>query len=172
MNAVQHGAGNISVDALGHGGQLTLVVSNEGNPIPAAALPTLFDPLTRASRPPRQSGPSSSMGLGLYISRCIAHAHNGTIQAGSKDGRTTFTVQIPRFPSHVLCPERPCAPEFHAGSLLRFVMPFQIARQAGPVRRTAAVLKKLTRGVIWIVGRLTAIGPLATVTNAGPCEPV
>ncbi|MGF6657788.1 signal transduction histidine kinase [Paraburkholderia youngii] len=99
VNAVQHGSGNIGVDASGQDGQLTIVVSNEGDAIPAVALPTLFDPLTRASHSPRQDGASSSMGLGLYICRCIAQAHNGTIQAGSTGGRTTFTVQIPRFPS-------------------------------------------------------------------------
>jgi len=99
VNAVQHGSGNISVDAIGHGEQLTLVVSNEGSPIPAAAMPTLFDPLTRASGTRRRSGPSSSMGLGLYICRCIAGAHNGTIQAESTEGRTSFTVKLPRFPS-------------------------------------------------------------------------
>ncbi|MBP0595757.1 sensor histidine kinase [Paraburkholderia sp. LEh10] len=99
VNAVQHGSGDISVNALGHGGQMTLVVSNEGAPIPAAALPTLFDPLTRASRSPRQSGTSSSMGLGLYICRCIAHAHNGTIQVEPTEGGTIFTVEFARFPS-------------------------------------------------------------------------
>ncbi|WP_246641516.1 sensor histidine kinase [Paraburkholderia edwinii] len=99
VNAVQHGSGNIAVSALGHDEELNLVVANEGAPIPAAALPTLFDPLTRANRSPRPSGPSSSMGLGLYICRCIARAHNGTIQAESTGGRTTFTVHIPRFPA-------------------------------------------------------------------------
>jgi signal transduction histidine kinase len=99
VNAVQHGSGKISVSACGDGGQLTLVVSNEGNPIPAAVLPTLFNPLTRASRSPRRSGASSSMGLGLYICRCIATAHDGTIRAESTEGGTSFTVQIPRFPS-------------------------------------------------------------------------
>jgi signal transduction histidine kinase len=98
VNAVQHGSGNIRVDALGQGGHLTLIVSNDGAPIPAAAMPTLFDPLTRASDVPRRSGPSSSMGLGLYICRCIANAHNGTIQAESADGKTRFTVELPRFP--------------------------------------------------------------------------
>ncbi|WP_233860335.1 sensor histidine kinase [Paraburkholderia sp. HD33-4] len=102
VNAVQHGSGNISVNALGHDGQLTLVVSNGGNPIPAAALPTLFDPLTRENQLPRRGGPSSSMGLGLYICRCIARAHSGTIQVESTKGGTSFTVQIPRFPSPVL----------------------------------------------------------------------
>jgi signal transduction histidine kinase len=99
VNAVQHGSGNISVEAHGHGGQMTLVVWNEGNPIPAAILPTLFDPLTRASHSPRRSGASASMGLGLYICRCIARAHNGTIQVGSTEDGTSFTVHIPRFPT-------------------------------------------------------------------------
>ncbi|KAA1007794.1 sensor histidine kinase [Paraburkholderia panacisoli] len=99
VNAVQHGSGNISLKALGHGAQMTLIVSNAGNPIPAAALPTLFDPLTRASTSHRQSGTSSSMGLGLYICRSIARAHNGTIQAESTEGGTSFTVHIPRFPA-------------------------------------------------------------------------
>ncbi|GAB7521278.1 ATP-binding protein [Paraburkholderia sp. 2C] len=99
VNAVQHGSGNITVSALGDDEQLSLVVSNEGAPIPAAALPTLFDPLTRANRFPRPGGPSSSMGLGLYICRCIARAHDGTIQAESTEGRTRFTVQMPRFPA-------------------------------------------------------------------------
>ncbi|MBC8642892.1 HAMP domain-containing histidine kinase [Caballeronia sp. EK] len=96
VNAVQHGSGAISVNAFGDDRQVTLVVSNEGTPIPATALPTLFDPLTRADSSPRRSQPSSSMGLGLYICRCIAHAHNGTIQVESSGGETSFTVQIPR----------------------------------------------------------------------------
>ncbi|WP_371884660.1 sensor histidine kinase [Caballeronia sp. S22] len=47
VNAVQHGAGPICVEACGDGEQITLTVSNEGSPIPRHALPTLFDPLTR-----------------------------------------------------------------------------------------------------------------------------
>lgn len=99
VNAVQHGSGAIGMNAIGQGGQMTLVVSNQGPTIPVAALPTLFDPLTRANLSPRQSGPTSSMGLGLYICRCIARAHNGTIQVESTEDGTSFTVQIPRLPS-------------------------------------------------------------------------
>jgi signal transduction histidine kinase len=99
VNAVQHGSGDINVEARGHGGQITLVVSNEGNPIPARALPTLFDPLTRETSSTRRNGASSNMGLGLYICRCIAHAHNGTIQVESSESGTRFIVSIPRFPS-------------------------------------------------------------------------
>ncbi|GAB7522514.1 sensor histidine kinase [Paraburkholderia sp. 2C] len=98
-NGVQHGSGEIGLDVVGDDGQMTLVVSNKGNIIPAAALPTLFDPLARASSAIDRTKASSSIGLGLYICRCIARAHNGTIQVESSEGTTCFTVHIPRFPS-------------------------------------------------------------------------
>lgn len=56
VNADQHGSGHIGVKVLGHDGQVTVVVSNEGKPIPARALPTLFDPLTRETTSPRRGG--------------------------------------------------------------------------------------------------------------------
>lgn len=54
-NAVRYGSGQIVVDARAHDGQMTVVVGNEGDPIPESALPTLFDPLTRATSPDRSS---------------------------------------------------------------------------------------------------------------------
>lgn len=99
VNAVQHGSGEIWVNGVGHGERVTFSVLNEGNPIPERALPTLFDPLTRADPSDGRTGTASGMGLGLYICRSIACAHNGTIQVESTQSGTTFTVQIPRFPS-------------------------------------------------------------------------
>jgi signal transduction histidine kinase len=96
-NAVRYGSGQIVVEAAGDDGQMTISVSNEGNPIPANALPTLFDPLTRANAPDR-SGTAAGMGLGLYICRCIALAHQGTINVDSAEQRTRFTVRIPCSP--------------------------------------------------------------------------
>ncbi|MDR5806399.1 HAMP domain-containing sensor histidine kinase [Caballeronia sp. LZ001] len=48
-NAVNHGSGSICLSVGGDDHQVVLKVANEGSPIPADALPTLFDPLTRAS---------------------------------------------------------------------------------------------------------------------------
>jgi signal transduction histidine kinase len=98
-NAVQHGQGGITVVLAGDGSTITITVCNEGPEIPADALPTLFDPLTRASPPLQQRRTPPGMGLGLYICRCIAHAHHGTIAVASSENRTVFTVKIPRFPS-------------------------------------------------------------------------
>ncbi|WP_233827751.1 sensor histidine kinase [Paraburkholderia sp. ZP32-5] len=98
VNAVRYGSGQIVVEARAHDGQVTVVVANEGNPIPERALPTLFDPLTRATTPDR-SGMAAGMGLGLYICRCIASAHQGTISVESSERGTRFTVQIPASPS-------------------------------------------------------------------------
>lgn len=94
-NAARYGAGDIVVEAGGHDGRMTLVVSNEGNPIPEEALPTLFDPLTRVSRP----GTAAGIGLGLYICRCIAIAHQGTIGVTSSANGTRFTVCLPFSPA-------------------------------------------------------------------------
>lgn len=61
-NAVRYGSGTIAVETDAHDGQMTVVVANEGNPIPEHALPTLFDPLTRAGSPDRRG---MAAGLGL-----------------------------------------------------------------------------------------------------------
>lgn len=95
-NAVQHGTGTITLEAAGNGEEISLSVSNGGPAIPAIALPTVFDPLTRGASTAGHRKASPGMGLGLYICRCIAHAHNGTIEVQSVQDRTTFTVIIPR----------------------------------------------------------------------------
>jgi K+-sensing histidine kinase KdpD len=61
INAVQHGAGSIRVEARGDGEQVTVAVSNEGNGIPRHALPTLFDPLTRVIPSPLPRGTAAGM---------------------------------------------------------------------------------------------------------------
>ncbi|WP_227747312.1 sensor histidine kinase [Paraburkholderia franconis] len=76
VNGVRYGSGEVAVEAVGDDEHVTVIVSNEGNPIPERALPTLFDPMTRASLHNRE-GTAAGMGLGLYICSCIATAHHG-----------------------------------------------------------------------------------------------
>ncbi|CAM2156417.1 hypothetical protein PT2222_390024 [Paraburkholderia tropica] len=97
-NAVRYGSGQIVVEASARDGWVMVAVANEGNPIPERGLPTLFDPLTRATMPDRR-GMAAGIGLGLYICRCIASAHQGTISVVSSAAGPRFTVAIPALPS-------------------------------------------------------------------------
>lgn len=95
VNALRYGDATAPVRVLlkGLSDEIVIRVENSGSAIPAAALPDLFDPLRRGSDRPHEEG---SLGLGLYICREIARAHQGTITAESDATETTFTVRIPK----------------------------------------------------------------------------
>lgn len=96
-NAVEHAAPGtvVQVTALLDGPDVAVAVSNQGEPIPEASLPSLFDPFRRAAgaTPSRRN-----LGLGLYIAQQIALAHGGLIEARSERGTTTFLLRMPRGP--------------------------------------------------------------------------
>jgi sigma-B regulation protein RsbU (phosphoserine phosphatase) len=79
------------------GGDAVAEVHNAGAPIPASALPDLFDPFTRGPSGGPRSG--DSLGLGLFISREIVRAHGGSlgVRSSATEG-TTFAVRLPREP--------------------------------------------------------------------------
>ena len=88
------GSGSASASASASDGAVVrFVVANDGPPIPAESLPTLFDRFTRgeASRS-REHGTS---GLGLAIVRAVVVAHGGGVRVASEPGRTAFTVDLP-----------------------------------------------------------------------------
>jgi phosphoserine phosphatase RsbU/P len=97
-NAVGHRDGatpvTIRVDG-GHPRMVKLEVANSGV-IPASILPAIFDPLrsTKITKRDRASG----LGLGLFITKQIAHAHGGSIRVDSDPagGTTRFVVELPR----------------------------------------------------------------------------
>ena len=95
-NAVQHSPTDtpVRVGSRGLDGVVLLEVHNEGPPIPADLLPTLFEPFRRGKG---AGGALGSVGLGLFISRRLVEAHEGTIEVTSTQGEgTTFTVRLPR----------------------------------------------------------------------------
>ncbi|AKJ00919.1 sensory box histidine kinase [Archangium gephyra] len=72
---------------------VSLEVHNEGPPIPAEALSSMFEPFQRAVEHPASSG----LGLGLFIVQQIVTAHGGTVEVRSSEAEgTSFTVRLPR----------------------------------------------------------------------------
>ncbi|HYO66867.1 MAG TPA: PAS domain S-box protein [Archangium sp.] len=95
-NALQHSPPGtaVRVSTRGVDSSLLLEVHNEGRPIPAELLLTLFEPYRQGAEAGAGRG---SLGLGLYITRQIVLGHGGTVDVRStpEDG-TTFTVRLPR----------------------------------------------------------------------------
>jgi signal transduction histidine kinase len=94
-NALQYGDARkpvrISVD--GTGEAVVLRVKNEGPAVPTDLLPVLFEPFSRG---PSDRSPLG-LGLGLYIVRQVAIAHDGTVDVESKaETGTVFTLRLPR----------------------------------------------------------------------------
>ena len=75
-------------------GACIITVSNDGEPIPEHMIPTLFEPFRRGpgTGTAQQRG---HMGLGLYIVKRIAEAHNASIGVVSTPHGTHFSVYIP-----------------------------------------------------------------------------
>jgi signal transduction histidine kinase len=72
---------------------VTVAVHNGGQPIPAPAIPNIFEPLRRGG----VDGATGSIGLGLFIARAIVSAHGGDIRVtSSSTAGTTFKVILPR----------------------------------------------------------------------------
>ena len=99
-NALQHGSANqeISIRITGEDNNVELVVHNLGNPIDEGAIGSIFDPLVRHPGAEQEAkGPSTSLGLGLFIVKEVVNAHAGSITVTSNvnDG-TTFTVVLPK----------------------------------------------------------------------------
>lgn len=91
-NAIQHGRDPVTCVAADRNGEVTLVVTNRGAPIPPEAQATLFEPFRRPVKADERQG----MGLGLYIVAEIVRAHGGTVTVESGDDRTSFIVRLPR----------------------------------------------------------------------------
>jgi PAS domain S-box-containing protein len=73
---------------------VSVEVENQGVPIDAELLAHIFEPFRRGRRPDARN--RTGLGLGLFIAREIAHAHEGSISAASDERRTAFRISLPR----------------------------------------------------------------------------
>jgi two-component system nitrogen regulation sensor histidine kinase GlnL len=71
---------------------LRLDVIDDGAGVPAALRDTLFQPLV--------SGRADGSGLGLALSREIAHEHGGELRCVSRPGETVFSLYLPLERTH------------------------------------------------------------------------
>lgn len=95
-NAMTYGdpLSEVQVTSRIRSGSFELCVHNDGERIPDHVLATLFEPMVRG---PGVKTVGRSIGLGLYIVREIARAHDGDVFATSTEAEgTMFTVTIPR----------------------------------------------------------------------------
>jgi signal transduction histidine kinase len=98
-NAIKHGIGPITVMARDEGAVVVTTIHNRGTPIPAALIPTVFEPFTGTSHGGHGGPPAGGqgLGLGLYIASEIVRAHAGTITVSSTaDEGTIFEIRWPR----------------------------------------------------------------------------
>jgi len=99
-NALQHSPRDAAVEVRirGSSHHLVLEVHDSGPPIPEAVLAAVFEPFTKGSSP--SDDLSGNIGLGLYIVREIARAHQGKVDVCSRaDKGTSFIVKLPRHPT-------------------------------------------------------------------------
>jgi signal transduction histidine kinase len=96
-NAIQHGAdAPIDVVLRGETDDVVLSVHNQGPPISKHHLQDIFDPFKQLAPESTKPKDARSVGLGLFIVRAIATAHQGKIDVESDERGTTFTLRLPR----------------------------------------------------------------------------
>lgn len=96
-NALQHTPpdGTVTIEAIEHGNEMAIAITDTGQGIPAEALSRVFERFFRADTA-RQSSTGGS-GLGLAIARAIIEAHGGRIWVENASGagaRFIFTLPL------------------------------------------------------------------------------
>lgn len=95
-NAIKYSlpGGRVEIAVEQRTGEVALSVTDYGYGIPAAEQAALFQPFQRSSEAVRRGTPGT--GLGLYVAKIIAEAHDGSIELQSVPGEgTVVTVRIP-----------------------------------------------------------------------------
>ena len=104
-NAIHHGRqhGQITLEVRDAGGEIALIVSDDGPGISPDDLPHLFERFYRADK--SRTGSNGRYGLGLAICNGLVEAEGGAISVESEPGSgAVFTVKLPRGGDSAVCP--------------------------------------------------------------------
>lgn len=110
-NAVKYSRANtlIEVSLKSYRGRVILIVSNEGDQIPANQLEAIFQLFRRAERHSKQV--PVGWGIGLPYVRSVAEQHAGSISVESGDSQTRFILDMPIDPRPVLAARSQTIPD-------------------------------------------------------------
>jgi len=95
-NALTHTptGGEVSVGVIRRNGRARVTIADNGDGIPSADLPHIFERFYRADKARNRENGGS--GLGLAIAKWIVDAHKGDIQVTSAEGKgTEVAVSLP-----------------------------------------------------------------------------
>jgi signal transduction histidine kinase len=94
-NAVRYGGPNIRLVVSDAGDHTSLQVRDDGSPLPEQLRATIFEPYFRARQ---RTGVTGSVGLGLTVSRQLAHHMGGDLTYDHDGTETIFTLALEKAP--------------------------------------------------------------------------
>lgn len=97
-NAVKYGKSRVNVSLHHRHEQVEICIEDDGNGIPGAELPFIFEPFYRVDK--SRDKTTGGYGLGLSLVKEIISLHQGEIRAESHPGKTIFTIQLPGYQSN------------------------------------------------------------------------
>jgi signal transduction histidine kinase len=91
-NAIRYGGESIAISTRLQGDRVEIVVTDDGDGVSAGDEGTIFLPYSRSTNGRRDK---SSIGLGLWISRQLAHGMGGQLEYKRARGLTEFVLGLP-----------------------------------------------------------------------------